>query len=76
MRLAVFSTGHIKFGKLKQDIGELMFGVCSQMLSKANADIDAIDAINIHFKFLQQFYGGSASDIRVVSLKDNKYNYR
>ncbi|CEO88022.1 thiolase domain-containing protein [Syntrophaceticus schinkii] len=56
MRLAIVSTGHTKFGKLKQGIEELMLDVCNQALSKANTDIDAVDAIYIS-NFSSSFTG-------------------
>ena len=71
MRLAIVSTGHTKFGKLKQGIEELMLDVCNQALSKANTDIDAVDAIYIS-NFSSSFTGQCASGILASKLELTK----
>lgn len=47
MRIGIVGTGHTKFGKLEQNIEELMLEATSQALKSAKIDIDQIDIIYI-----------------------------
>jgi len=47
MKIGVVGTGHTKFGKAQEDIGELMFKAVHEALENAGANIAEVDAVYI-----------------------------
>lgn len=58
MKIGIVSSGHTKFGKLSEDIGELMYIACKQAIDNANLKANQIDAIYIA-NFSSSFSGQS-----------------
>lgn len=72
MKIGVVSSGHTKFGKLNEDIGELMYTACKQAIENINIGTDKIDAIYIS-NFSSSFSGQShLSSLLASKLSVNK----